>query len=236
MLIITLGSFVASAFNGAFATGGIYIMLAASSSVLPLTAAIALQPAFVSASLVARIVLFWQHIDWRITVAFVLGCIVGIVPGAKLFSMLDESVIAFVLGAFLLVLIWWPAVKWRLPVKQPFFFIGCVHSVLGTIFGAGAVLQPSVLRTGLGRLQITGTLAACLLVLDAMKATSYTSLGFRYQDYLPHIVLATLAGFLGTWVGKKLSDRVSEELFRTIYKILVSVVAIRLLYRGLVAL
>ena len=43
LIVIILGGFCASFINAAFATGGIYIMLAATSSVLPLTVAVPLQ-------------------------------------------------------------------------------------------------------------------------------------------------------------------------------------------------
>ena len=207
-------------------------MLATSSSVLPLSAAIALQPAFVVASLGARLFFFWRHIDWRIVTSFVLGCLIGVVPGALLFSALNDAVIAIILGIFLLLLIWWPAVEFKIPFKYPFFPIGALHSMLGVLFGAGAVLQPSILRTSLSRLQITGTLAGCLLVLDFMKLVSYVSLGFSYQQYFLHILFATLAGFSGTWVGKVLAHKVSEQFFRTVYKWVISLIAIRLVLKG----
>jgi uncharacterized membrane protein YfcA len=232
LVVITTGSFVASFVNAAFATGGIYILLASSTSVLPLTAAVPLQTVFALGSLLARIGLFFTHIKWPIVAAFTLGAIVGVYFGIDVFVSLSESTIAVALGGLLLVLSWFPQVNWRIPLKHPFFFVGTIHAFLSTLFGVGTLLQPAILRTDLVKLQITGTLAASLAILDVFKVTGYVSHGFDYTPYIPHIVLATFAGFAGTWAGRRVTHHVSETAFRLVFRGLITLVAVRLLYRG----
>lgn len=232
LIVITLGSFLASFVNAAFATGGVYIMLLASVSVLPIAAAVPLQSAFAAGSLSARIYYFWQHIHWPIATTFVAGCFLGVYFGTRTFVALPEATLSVLLGIVLLTLIWMPRWKKKFPLRHPFFFVGVVHSFLGALFGVGGVLQPFMLRTDLLKLQITGTLAVCLISLDVMKVTGYVSFGFSYLDYIPHIALATLAGFLGTWVGKRVTHKVSEAGFRRVFRVLVSVIALRLIYNG----
>lgn len=232
LTVITLGSFAASFVNAAFATGGVYILLAASSAVLPLTAAVPLQSAFAFSSLIARIAYFWAHISWPIVGAFALGSMIGVLLGARIFVGLSEATIALLLGSLLLVFIWFPKVDWRIPFKHPFFLVGGLHSFLATLFGVGALLQPAILRTNLLKLQITSTLAACLITMDVFKMTGYVSFGFSYLDYVPHIVLATIAGFAGTWAGRHVTHKISERTFRLAFKGLITLVALRLLYRA----
>ena len=233
LVILTLGSFLASLVNGAFATGGVYILLATSTAVLPITAAVPLQSPFALASLIARIWLFWEGIDWKIVAAFALGAIIGVTLGASVFVSLDEATIAMLLGTVLLVLIWMPSGDLKVPLKHPFFPIGILHSFIGTLFGVGALLQPAIIRTRLLKAQITGTLAACLAAMDVMKMTGYSSYGFDYSQYVPHIILVSIAGFLGTWVGKRITHHVSEQLFRTAFRWLITIVALRLLWKGI---
>lgn len=232
VVIITLASLTASFVNAVFATGGVYIMLLASVWVLPVAAAIPLQSAFAAASLAARIYYFWEHIRWPIALAFVAGSLFGVYFGARTFVALPEATLSVLLGAVLLTLIWMPKWKRPLPIRHPFFFVGVMHSYLGALLGVGGVLQPTILRTSLTKLEITGTLAVCLLTLDLFKATAYSSFGFSYLDYIPHIVGATLAGFIGTWLGKRVTHVISEETFRRVFKIFVSLVALRLIYSG----
>ena len=102
------------------------------------------------------------------------------------------------LGIMLMALIWLPKPGGTGRIKHPFIYVGMVHSFVGTMFGVGGILQSLIIRTDLKKMQITGTLAACMLSLDVLKMTSYVSVGgVRYQDYIPHIVLATVAGFAG---------------------------------------
>ena len=120
------------------------------------------------------------------------------------------------------------------PLTWIFLPVGVAHSFLGTVFGVGTLLQPTILRTTLTKLQITGTLAACLLCMDVFKLTGYIAHGFDYSDYWPHIVCATIAGFIGTVAGKRVTHRVSEQTFRLVFKWLITLVALRLVYRGIV--
>ena len=126
------------------------------------------------------------------------------------------------------------ATKHQTPLTWIFLPVGVAHSFLGTVFGVGTLLQPTILRTTLTKLQITGTLAACLLCMDVFKLTGYIAHGFDYSDYWPHIVCATFAGFIGTVVGKRVTHRVSEQTFRLVFKWLITLVALRLVYRGIV--
>jgi uncharacterized membrane protein YfcA len=232
LVVIALGSFAAAFINAAFATGGIYILLASTSAVVPLTAAVPLQSVLAFGSLVARVAYFWPHIRWPIVTAFGLGAAVGVFFGARVFVSLSEDAIALLLGILLLVLIWFPAINWRSSVKHPFFFVGAIHSFIGTLFGVGALLQPVMLRTELVKLQILSTLAACLITMDVFKIAGYMAYGFDYLAYAPHIVLATVMGFAGTWAGKRVTHRISERTFRLVYKLLITGVAIRLLVKG----
>lgn len=233
--VIVFGCFLAAIVNAAFATGGVYIMLLASSSVLPISHAIPLQSVFAVGSLTGRLYYFWQHIDWGIFRTFVYGSLLGVFLGTQAFVSVPEKALLIMLGLVLLLLIWFPRVPVKIPFKKPFFFVGVIHSFLGALLGVGGILQPLVLRTQLNKLQVTGTLAGCMLTLDVMKAAGYIGIGFYYLDYVPHIIGATLAGFLGTWIGKSLTHHVSEDLFRTVFKMLVSLAALRFIYKGISA-
>lgn len=232
LVVVTLGAFAASFVNAAFATGGVYVLLLSTLAVLPASAAIPLQSPLSAGSLAARIGLFWGHIQWRIVATFVFGCMFGVYFGARAFAAASDALLQILLGVMLMALIWLPKPGGDWKVKHPFIYVGVVHSFVGTMFGVGGILQSFIIRTDLRKLQITGTLAACMLLLDVMKMASYVSLGVRYQDYIPHIVLATLAGFAGTWIGKRATVHVSERAFRVVFRWLITLVALRLVYKG----
>ena len=232
ILVISVGCFAAALVNAAVATGGVYIMLAASSTVLPLAAAIPMQSALAAPSLITRIVTFWRDINWPIFLMFAPTAAVGVVVGAQIFVSLDEGVIALLLGALLLALVWLVPGGAALNLPRRFLYVGGLHGCFGTIFGVGLFLQPAILRTGLNRQQITGTLSVCLLCLEAMKATGYVSFGFSYADYWPHVLAGAIAGIAGTLIGKRLGDRIPERHFRMVFRMLVTLAALRLIAKG----
>ena len=232
VLVISVGCFVAALVNAAVATGGVYIMLAASSAVLPLAAAIPMQSVLAAPSLVARIVTFRRHINWPICLMFAPAAAIGVAIGAQIFVLLDEGTIAFLLGGLLLALVWLVPQGVTLDLPRQFLYVGGLHGCFSTIFGVGLFLQPAIMRTGLNRQQIAGTLAASLLGLEAMKAAGYVSFGFTYADYWPHIFAGAIAGIIGTVMGRRLGDRISEDRFRIVFRLLVTLAGLRLIAKG----
>jgi len=69
--------------------------------------------------------------------------------------------------------------------------------------------------------------------MQVLKIAGYALDGFDYGPYLRIMVFSIAAALLGTWVGKMVVDRISEELFRFVFRALVTVTALRLLYVGL---
>ena len=230
--VIAFGCFAASAVNAAFATGGVHLTLAASSAVLPLAAAIPMQVALNATSLVARIINCWQHIHWPVFWMFAPTAAIGAIIGARVFVSLDEAVISLLLGGLLLALIWLVPQGINLNLHRRFAYIGGIHGFFSTIFGVGMFLQPAMLRTDLARLQITGTLAACIMALEVVKAGGYAGFGFDFGLYLPHILAGAVASLFGNAAGHRLGRYVSEARFRLVFKTIVTLVGIRLVVKG----
>ena len=68
----------------------------------------------------------------------------------------------------------------------------------------------------------------------AFKIAGYVYYGFDYSPYYTIIVAAAGASFIGTWIGRKIVDKIPEKQFRVAFRVLITVTALRLLYSGLV--
>ena len=141
--------------------------------------------------------------------------------------------IAIAIASVMLVAIWLPAISWRPKLRHPWAIVGFVHSFLSTLFAYGALLHAVILHTKLSRRQIVGTMAVALTGMSVFKITGYTLNGFDYRPYFLTIALAVLAAFAGTWVGKAIIDRISETTFRFVFRALVTLTAVRLLYTSI---
>jgi uncharacterized membrane protein YfcA len=230
LVAIVAGSFLASVANAAFSAGGAMIILATTSTVLPISAVVPIHSTLLIGSTASRAAVFRKHVAWHIAVPFSLASIVAVAIAARLYFALPETMLATAIGIVMLVAIWLPAISWRPRIRYPWVVVGFVHSFLSTLFAYGALLHAVILHTGLTRRQIVGTMAVSLTAMGALKIAGYAANGFDYMPYLLTIALAVAASLLGTWVGKGINDRVSEETFRFVFRALVTLTALRLLY------
>lgn len=233
LYVIVLGSFLAAFTNAAFANGGAMIVLAVTSTVLPVSAIVPLHSTLLMGSTASRAIIFRDHIDWRIAAPFLVGSVVAVAFAARLYVEIPDQAIAGAIGVVMLVAIWLPAISWRPRIRHPWAIVGFIHSFFSTLFAYGALLHAVILHTGLARRQVVGTMAACLTGMGIFKISGYALNGFDYGPYLYMIVLSVLVAFVGTWIGKLVIDRISETLFRTVFRVFVTVTAIRLIYVAL---
>ena len=233
LLAIVLGSFFAAVSNAAFSSGGAMIVLAVTSTVLPVAAVVPIHSTLLIGSTASRAVVFREHIDWSIAGPFLAGSLVAVAVASRLYFALPEKMIAIAIASVMLVAIWLPAVSWRPKLRHPWAIVGFVHSFLSTLFAYGALLHAVILHTRLSRRQIVGTMAVALTGMSVFKIVGYWLNGFDYRPYFLTIALAVMAAFAGTWVGKAIIDRISETTFRFVFRALVTLTAIRLLYTSI---
>ena len=235
-LIIIAGSLVASIFNAAFSAGGALIILAITSTVLPIQAIVPIHSTLLIGSTLTRVMLFWDYIDWKIVIPFLVGAFAGAFIGARVYIELPETAIALAIGIVMLIAIWLPNVPWRPRLRHPWAIVGFIHALLSTLFAYGAVMHAVILQTGLNRRQIVGTLGGCLSGMSVFKIVGYASFGFDYSPYYHIIAAAVAVSLIGTAIGKMIVDKLPEQKFRFIFRALITVTALRLLYVGISAI
>ncbi|MEM7432877.1 MAG: sulfite exporter TauE/SafE family protein [Pseudomonadota bacterium] len=228
--ILVIGSFLASLANAMFSIGGALIVLALSTTVLPISAVVPIHSTLMIGSTVWRVPLFWEHINWSIVRAFTIGSAIGAAIGARIFIELPETIVGTAIGVLMLVAMWLPAVKWRPKSDAPWLVVGLGHTFFSTIFAYGAILHAFALFISEKRKEVIGTMAGCLVAMSIFKISGYIWVGFDYMPYLHIVVASFLVSFLGSWVGKRIGEFVSEPAFRLTYRVLVTITALRLIY------
>lgn len=233
-VIIVVGSFIAAVINAAFSAGGALIILAITTTVLPVQAIVPIHSLLLIGSTATRTYAFREFIVWKITRSFLVGSFLGALIGAGLYVELPEVLIATIISILMLVSVWMPKLAWGPKIRHPWVIVGFLHSLLSTLFAFGAVLHSVILHTKLSRHQILGTMAGSLTGMGVFKIAGYVYYGFDYSPYLLIIAAAIFVSFIGTWVGKLLVDKIPEDKFRIGFRVLITVTALRLLYSSLV--
>lgn len=229
-------SFVTSLMTAALGLGGGILMVAAMASVVPPAALIPVHGLVQLGSNSGRAVLFHRFIRWSIVIWFLLGAAVGVTIGAQVAVRLPREVLLVVVGGFVLVTTWMPSLgRYRVP-DRGFVAIGAVTAFITMFAGAtGPFLAPFLSPERLGDRHATiGTFAACMTLKHGLKVTAFAAVGFAYLPWLPLVGLMVVSGFLGTVVGRQIVNRMPEARFRTAFKVLLTALALRLLYEGLV--
>ncbi|MCW3834438.1 TSUP family transporter [Sphingomonas canadensis] len=233
LLILGAASLAASAISACFSVGGGYVLFGALTWIMPLPTAIAMQSVLSFGSLVSRTHAFWAEIDWTIVRNFTAGTLVGVGAGLWLFARTPERVLAVLLGLLLFVLAWAPAIRWRGRAGASYFGVGIAHAVVSTLFGLGAILQPVLLRSSLARTAIVGTFATCIILLETIRTLGYAATGFSYAAWWPEILVATVTGLAGTYLGKRMVPVISEDHFRFVMRLFITLLGLRFVQKGL---
>jgi len=230
-------SFLTSLLTACLGLGGGLLMVAAMASVVPPAALIPVHGVVQLGSNLGRAVLFRSHVRRGIVGWFVLGALIGVTLGAAVAVQLPRGLLLAAVGVFVLVSTWAPKVKaWPVPEKG-FSFIGLVTAFITMFVGAtGPFLAPFLSAERLGDRRTTlGTFAACMTLKHGLKVAAFAAVGFAYLPWLPLAAAMIVTGFLGTLAGRAIVVRVPEAAFRAGFKLLLTALAIRLLWQALSA-
>jgi uncharacterized membrane protein YfcA len=109
--------------------------------------------------------------------------------------------------------------------------LGFVTGALGILVGAvDPLLAPFFLRKDFSRHQVIANKSYFQMLVHFSKIPVFLFLGFDYLEYWPLILILFTTAMLGTFSGLKLLDRISQELFLNIFKIILFAVSLKVAY------
>lgn len=110
---------------------------------------------------------------------------------------------------------------------------GLVTTLVSMFVGAtGPLVAAFVHRNNYSKMQITGTLASCMTLQHGLKAFVFTFVGFSFAQWAGLVIAMIVSGALGTFLGLKVLKRVPAEKFMLTFKIVVTLLALRLLWQA----
>lgn len=229
-------SLFTSALTAAAGIGGGLVLLSVMASFLPPLIVIPIHGVVQLGSNAGRAALMREHIDRHILLPFVLGSLLGIALGAKLFVALPTPVLQTILGLFVLASVWLPKLKASKIPNRGFTLVGIVSSFCTMFVGAtGPFIASFISPDRLARHAVVATHAACMTVQHSLKVIAFGFLGFAFLPWVPLLACMVAAGFLGTILGKRLLDRLPHRIFARAFKVVLTVLALRLLYAAAIA-
>lgn len=233
-VLLTLAALIGATISGIVGMGGgaflLGVMVVAGldpSNAIPVHAAV---------QLVSNATRTWahrRHIHWKIYLWFAVFALPGPILGMWLLQSLDTPVVIVVLGVAILYAAWAP--KWglgQLPIAPAFAIAGFLCGTLGVIVGAvGPIMAPFYLRDELTKEQIIATKALSAATIHVLKLVAFATVGFEFLKYAGMAVPMALATIIGTYIGKWALQRLTHRHFLLIYRVVLTVLALRLISR-----
>ena len=225
--------------SGIFGMAGGMVLIGVLLFLLPLPMAMVLHAVTQMASNGWRAILWRRHIQWRITVFYVLGCVIAVGAWSLTLYVPEKAVALLMLGVspFLLRIVPERLLPATLgPVQAIGGGIACMALMLLTGV-TGPLIDQLFLRSQMNRRQIVATKASCQVFGHGSKLLYFGALIEQTGSVEPWVlVMAVVASMLGTSLGKQILERLSDGQFRMWAGRLITVLGLYYVGYGLVLL
>jgi uncharacterized protein len=228
---LSMASF-AAAFFGVFtgAAGGL-ILLATMALVMPAPMLVPVHTVVMLGTGATRTMIMWRFIMQKTILPYIIGAAAGAALGAKMYVALPTSILLGILGAFILVVTWMPALGRLGAERGRFVVLGFVTTFLGIFVSAtGTILAPFVASAAPDRRNHSATLGVLMLTTHVAKLIAFGILGFAIGPFMPLAAAMIAASTAGNWAGKVALHRTSEGRFRLVFQLVLTAMALRLLW------
>ena len=223
-------SFLSSLITVAFGIGGGAVMLATLATLLPAAAIVPVHGIVQFGSNAGRAAMMLGHMRLELLAGFTGGAVLGVVLGGSLVVQLHPGWLQICVGLFIL---------WSVLAKPPAFLrrsgpiTGAFSSFLTMFFGGtGPFVATYVKAQDLERHPHVATHAMLMTVQHLLKTLAFGFHGFAFSAWAGLIGLLIVFGFLGTLTGRLVLARIDERRFRIALNVILTLLALRLIYAG----
>jgi uncharacterized membrane protein YfcA len=236
ILLLAGGAFVGSTLAAVAGFGGAAILLPILVPIFGVRDAI---PILTVAQLVGNLSRVWfnrRALEWRVVAWFAAGGVPAALAGGFLFASAPLKFLTRLLGIFLIAVVIYRHSGKSLPRRLPlraFPLIGAVFSFLSALLGSvGPIMIPFFLAYGLVKGALIGTEALATVVMHVTKLIAYGSTSVLTAAGLQLGLAIGAIMILGSFVGKKLLDRLPEKIFLYLVEATLVIAGLNFLLRG----
>lgn len=186
---------------------------------------------------IAKLVLFRQHIQWSLIWKIGIPSVLLVIGGAWLSNQVEFVYAELLLGVFCIffaiLFLWKPDLRLKANNANAITGGGIAGFLAGFIGTGGAIRAVTLTSFGLEKNVFIATSAAIDFGVDLSRSVVYVQQGYvqgQYWWYLPGLILIA---FVGSYIGKKLLNSVSQDLFRKIVLVFILLTGILMAGKGL---
>ncbi|HEV2403966.1 MAG TPA: sulfite exporter TauE/SafE family protein [Ktedonobacterales bacterium] len=215
-IILALVALLASTLAGVTGFGGAAVLLPALVAIFGIREAV---PILTVAQLIGNASRVWfnrREVNWRVVAWFALGALPLALLGGYLFAKAPLAPLTRLLGVFLLLVVVWRHARPK-PASFPvasFAGIGAGASFLSAVLGSvGPIMAPFFLGYGLVKSAYIGTEALSTVVMRIATLFAYhqTAVLTAFDVWIGLLLGPVM--ILGSFLGKRIVDRLPEKVF-----------------------
>lgn len=224
---------VSSAVSAVVGVAGGVLLLSGMLLVLDSATAVPIHGVIQLASNSTRLLVYLRHVRWPIAIWFGVAAGPGAALGATVVRAVPQAWLTLVIGVFILVATHAPVPERPRggDVRRAYIFapVGFAAGFLGMLIGAtGPFIAPFFLRENVLKEELVATKAFCQAVVHLWKLPAFWVIGFSFEAHAGTLALMVAMVVVGTFLGSRLLDRLSERAFLLLMKGALTVVALKL--------
>ena len=232
-LTLTVFAFLTAALSGLAGMGGgtILIVVFFAMGLTPVEAV----PLFAAVQFVSntsRTVAYVKHVEWRGAAWFALALVPATFLLAPFVEDVDGNVVRLILAGLILASLA-PTRDGAapLPPRASFIVAGLLNGSIGMFVGAtGLFVGRLFLRPEWRKETMIATLAFTQVLGHGLRVIAYGFVGYSALARPALLIPLCLAVVAGTWAGKHLNSRLSEERFAGLFKAILAILSTKLVY------
>ena len=208
--------------------------------ILPVSTAVSIATVLTTLSSIQQVSREWRLIAWRKFAIIFLYSMVGVGLGLYFIKMIDENILRYCLGVFMILYSIYALSatdtsrllprRWHGALGAG---VGIVGGLCSALFGAGAgpiyVVYFDILR--LEKAVFRATMSAVVMLGGAARIIGYGSLGFYGPSTIALLAIGLPLVIVGSWLGDRLVYRLSARSFSQLVAAVMLLSGITLLVR-----
>jgi len=179
---------------------------------------------------VTKIAFFKKGLDKRIVLYLGVPAIIFVSIGAFFSKYLDPKILTYILGVFLIVLsllfLIFKQLK-ILPKTRNAIIGGSLSGLSAGLLGTGGAIRGITLAAfKMDKNKFIATSAVIDLGIDFSRSIVYYFNGYMRKEHLYLVPILLVVSVVGTWIGKLILNKMSQEQFRNLVLILILLIGI----------
>jgi len=237
MDIIVLGiiSLFTSLIAAVVGVGGGLMLIAILPSFLPIQAVVPIHGLTQLSSNISRAYFGFKDIQFEVVPKFLIGSVFGVGIIIFILDMISIEYIPLFIGIYILLSLWSKNFNEKIKQYESYYLIGFLQSGLSIVIGTTGPLTLTKLHKDYKeKNKVVATSALLMSITHCMKVIVFIYFGFVFFDYLEIIIVMSLGVIIGSYIGTKIRNKVDGQKLLFLIKIVLSLLAIKLIMGWLI--